>query len=100
MFLPIHKDFIDTGKLPPKTTPKNYPHQKNNKNDVITKKEYKNVIVKLIKDNKNITKEKMAKKLNITKDGVKYHLKQLVNDGYLKYVGTSKKGYWKLMTNV
>lgn len=101
-FLPISKDFAKEEKPPSK----NYPQkllpkttsQKSKKQNIeFDEKEYKNVIIKFIKENNNITKNDIAEKLGITKDGVKYHLKKLVKDGYIKYVGTSKKGYWKIL---
>ena len=39
----------------------------------------------------------MAKKLEITRDGVRYHLNKLKIDGVIEHIGTSKTGYWVII---
>ncbi len=56
----------------------------------------KKIIEEIEKDNK-ITRELLAKRIgNISEDGVKYNLKNLVNFSILKRIGGRKHGYWKI----
>jgi len=54
-------------------------------------------IIELIKENPSITREELARALNITPDGVKYHLQNLKKKGILKRIGGKKGGYWKVV---
>ena len=56
----------------------------------------KSSIIMLIEDNPHVTRKAIAEKLGITIDGARYHLKKLTDSGVIKYVGTSRKGYWEL----
>ena len=51
-------------------------------------------IIKLILDKSNITQAEMAAFLNLTPRMVRYHLSELVNNGYIQRVGAKKKGKW------
>ncbi len=51
-------------------------------------------IIKLILDRPNITQAEMAKRLNITSRMVRYHISELVENGYIKRIGPNKKGKW------
>ena len=51
-------------------------------------------IIKLILDRPNITQTEMAAFLNLTPRMVRYHLSELVNNGYIQRVGAKKKGKW------
>lgn len=55
-------------------------------------------ILELVANNPKITKEELASRLNITKDGVKYHIKKLREAGMLRRVGPSKGGHWEITT--
>ena len=52
-------------------------------------------IIKLIKQNPKITKENLAKELNVTIYGIKYYIRKLKEKRKLEWVGSSKFGYWK-----
>lgn len=54
-------------------------------------------IIALIKQNPNITRGELAKALNITPDGVKYHISNLKKKGVLKRIGGRKGGYWEVL---
>ncbi|MCK4997028.1 putative DNA binding domain-containing protein [Candidatus Pacearchaeota archaeon] len=54
-------------------------------------------ILSLVLNNSKITRNELAKVLNISADGVKYHLDNLKKDGYLKRVGGRKEGSWKIV---
>ncbi len=45
-----------------------------------------------MKENSNITREELSKKLNITSDGVKYNIKKLKDNGF----GADNGGYWQV----
>ena len=54
-------------------------------------------ILELIQNDESITKEEIGKKLDMTKDGVKYHIKKLTEEGYIKYIGNSLTGNWVIL---
>lgn len=56
--------------------------------------------MELIQDNENITKEEIGKKLNMTKDGAKYHIKKLTEEGYIKHVGNPLTGKWVIIKSI
>ncbi|MFW5852841.1 MAG: RNA-binding domain-containing protein [Nanoarchaeota archaeon] len=51
-------------------------------------------IMELLKNNPHLTAEDVAAQIGITKDGVRYHIKNLKDKGLLQRVGSSKKGKW------
>ena len=51
-------------------------------------------IIALIKHNPSITKEELARELQLTVDGVKYHIRKLTKKGVLVWEGSSKAGRW------
>lgn len=54
-------------------------------------------IIDYIKEQPNITRNELAKKLNITADGVKYNLNKLVKNNIIERTGSTKSGYWKVL---
>ncbi len=56
-----------------------------------------NKIVIIVRENPNITRKEIAKRLNLTVDGVKYHIKKMTKSGKIKYVGSSRNGHWETM---
>ena len=83
---------MTTPKLPP-----NYPQTTLKKDNEVNINSVRNKIIKAIKNNVNITKEELAVEIGITKDGIKYHIKKLSDEGIISYVGTSRNGYWKII---
>ncbi len=57
------------------------------------------MILRLIKTNPAITRKGLAEKTGLTPDGVKYHLNKLREQGLIRHVGATKKGYWEVMEN-
>ena len=53
-------------------------------------------ILHLIRQDPNITKEEIAGHLDITLDGVKYHIKKLTKEGIISWKGPSKGGRWEI----
>ena len=53
----------------------------------------KDVILKMVQENPNITRKEMADRLSMTVDGIKYHLKKLSEMGVLKCEGSSRNGF-------
>lgn len=51
-------------------------------------------IIKLILDRPTITQAEMSALLNVTSRMIRYYLSELVNNGYIKRVGSNKKGKW------
>ncbi|MEF9426732.1 MAG: putative DNA binding domain-containing protein [Candidatus Mariimomonas ferrooxydans] len=68
-----------TLKTTPKTTPKT-----------------RDEILHLIRQYPGITKEEIAGHLNITLDGVKYHIRKLTKEGIISWNGPSKGGRWEI----
>lgn len=56
-------------------------------------------IVKLILDKPTITQAEMATFLNVTPRMVRYHISNLVDNGYIKRIGPNKKGKWVININ-
>ena len=54
-------------------------------------------VLNLIKENPEITQIEMSQKLNLTLEGVKYHIKKLKTAKKIKHVGATKKGHWELI---
>lgn len=57
----------------------------------------KESIIKLILDRPNITQSEMANLLNLTPRMIRYHISELVNKGYIRRVGSNKKGKWEVI---
>jgi len=53
-------------------------------------------IIELIKNNPNITQEEMAKKMQLTRDGIAYNIKILKEKGKIERIGATKNGSWKI----
>ena len=53
-------------------------------------------ILLLIRQNEGITKEEIAGHLNITLDGVTYHIRKLTKEGIILWKGPSKGGHWEI----
>jgi ATP-dependent DNA helicase RecG len=57
------------------------------------------MILGLIKTNPAITRKGLAEKIGLTPDGVKYQLNKLREQGVIRHIGATKKGYWEVMKN-
>lgn len=51
-------------------------------------------IIKIIGENTQISAKEMADKLNLTVDGVRYHLTKMKKAGLIRYEGSTKLGKW------
>ena len=54
-------------------------------------------ILKLIRDNPNITADQMAIQVGISVPAIKKNLKQLTDNNIIKRVGAKKNGYWEII---
>ena len=54
-------------------------------------------IIKLIRDNPNITADQMAIQIGISVPAIKKNLKQLTDKNIIKRVGAKKNGYWEII---
>jgi len=68
----------------PKTTPKKGVYQRNQ-------------ILQIIRVTPDISKERISELLDLTVDGVKYHLRKLKSEGRIEWVGPMKSGCWKIV---
>ena len=59
-----------------------------------TKKTTQEKIVELLKANPSLTRKDLAIVLNVSEDGIKYHLNTLKNKGIIQHQGSTKSGYW------
>ena len=69
----------------------------NEKTGEKTKEKTREKIIKLIKENPNITQKEMQEKLHLSKSGVEYQIKQLKDKGIVERVGGDNGGYWKIL---
>ena len=54
-------------------------------------------ILALLTADPEITRRRLAERLGITPDGVKYHLDKLRTDGVIRHVGATKAGRWEVL---
>ena len=54
-------------------------------------------ILDMINENKYITLQELADSLGKTRDGIKYHVNKLQNQGILNRVGPDKGGHWEII---
>lgn len=62
----------------------------------ITQETTQEKIINLIRENPKITQIEMAQKLNLTRDGVSYNIKNLKENGIIERIGSTKNGEWKI----
>ena len=55
------------------------------------------MIIKLIRDNPNITADQMAIQIGISVPAIKKNLRQLTDNYIIKRVGARKNGYWEII---
>ena len=60
------------------------------------KSEVVKMILDMINENKDITLQELANLLGKTRDGIKYHINKLQNQGIIKRVGPDKGGHWEI----
>jgi predicted HTH transcriptional regulator len=51
-------------------------------------------IIQTIKNNPQVTRQELADMLQLTLNGVKYHLRQLTGKGIVKHIGSARSGEW------
>jgi len=83
----IKKDIIDNNFKNKKTT---------TKAAIETTAKTSIMLIELIRKRPNANLNELAEYLQITRDGVRYHLKNLKQKGVLKRIGSSREGYWKI----
>ena len=54
-------------------------------------------IIKIFIENPNISRNELSKLLEITSDGVRYHLNKLIKENKIKHVGPKKGGHWEVI---
>ena len=54
-------------------------------------------VLDLLEAEPEITRRRLAERLGITPDGVKYHLDKLRNAGIIRHVGPTKAGRWEVL---
>ena len=69
-----------TGKTTGNTTGKNSEHE----------------ILKVLQNNPHLTLKEVGNQVNLTEEGVRYHVKKLKTTGKIKRIGGSKNGRWKV----
>jgi ATP-dependent DNA helicase RecG len=57
------------------------------------------LILEYFHQNASGTIKELAKKLNLSEDGIRYHLKKLKAQKKLTYVGSPRKGYWQVLVS-
>jgi len=54
------------------------------------------MLIELIRKKPSANLNELAEHLQLTMDGVRYHLKNLKQKGIIKRIGSSREGYWKI----
>ncbi|MBF0244704.1 MAG: winged helix-turn-helix transcriptional regulator [Planctomycetes bacterium] len=54
-------------------------------------------LMNLLRSNPKTTRVELAKSVGLTEDGVKYHLKRLRDEGFIRHVGPTKTGHWEVL---
>ena len=67
------------------------------KTDLKTVEKTTEKILKLIKEDPQISQEKIAEFVGITTDGVFWNIKKLKAKGLIKRIGPDKGGYWEVV---
>jgi ATP-dependent DNA helicase RecG len=62
-----------------------------------TQKTTKEQILGLLKEDKKLTRDGLAKAIGVSSNAIKQHLSKLQNDKLLKRVGGRKDGYWEVL---
>ena len=57
-------------------------------------------IIKAIKENPNITQEKLAEIVGISRKSIIANMKHLQENGFIKRIGADKNGYWQVVSNI
>ena len=57
-------------------------------------------IIKAIKENPNITQEKLAAIIGISRKSIIANMKHLQENGFIKRIGADKNGYWQVVSNI
>ena len=65
--------------------------------EIKIEKSVPNRIIELMMMEPNITAKQIAEHLNVSFDGVRYHIKKLRADGKIKREGSTKSGKWVVM---
>ena len=65
--------------------------------EIKIEKSVSNRIIELMMMEPNITAKQIAEYLNVSFDGVRYHIKKLRADGKIKREGSTKSGKWVVM---
>ncbi|MDR0745342.1 MAG: winged helix-turn-helix transcriptional regulator [Mediterranea sp.] len=53
--------------------------------------------MKIIEENPGVTRKELSVILEITTDGVKYHLQNMVREGIIKREGSDRSGKWVVL---
>lgn len=54
-------------------------------------------ILQIIKENPGITRKELSEIFEITTDGVKYHLQNMVREGIIRREGFDRSGKWIIL---
>ena len=63
---------------------------------ITTSNETSDRILLLMRDNPTISLQELSDALDMTRDGVKYHIAKLKRDGWLQRIGSSRSGHWEV----
>ena len=61
-----------------------------------TTSDIENRILSIIRENPKITVKSISRMVEITEDGIRYHIKKLKKQGLLEYIGASRSGHWEI----
>lgn len=70
--------------------------EKLRKNEVKTREETREEIMRIIKESPKITMRQIAAQTGLTPKGVEYHIRKMREEELLKRVGSTKSGSWEI----
>lgn len=62
--------------------------------------EKEELIISLIKENKDITVNKIVENIKISRKTVDIYIRRLKKKGIIKRVGSNRNGYWEVIENI
>lgn len=88
---------IDAGEFFTLTLYRKEKYSGDNVGKKLSKKQRKNEILNIIKNNKNITLKKLAKRFKVSEKTIERDTGELQNNNKIKYVGSKKGGHWEIV---
>jgi ATP-dependent DNA helicase RecG len=94
---PVFRSDLDFVVVEFPTLDEKISHETSTKTSIKTSTKNQEAILKLINEDPRLSAEELGLKLGLSKQGVRYHLDKMKALGLIRYVGSSKAGYWEVL---